>query len=540
MNYILSHGEVPTQWKQALVHPLPKESGGFRPISLLNCLSKIMDRLILDRMEAEIDDRRIQFGCRRAHSTQQAISRLLHVSSEAAKDDKFFLMFSLDLSKAYDRMDTSKLITKLLKLQVSSYLIIYIDSWLRQRTFQVRVNGVLSNEFTLHQGLPQGSPLSVGLWKLYVSDLPVHDNNCQAFMDDIVFWESVNSYEEARLKLQQWANDVEYWLNDHQMLLNSQKSKLLSNKDPIIRKPLVIQNCHYYPVQQLRYLGANLSTSPDGPDINIDLSNVKPDLKRRCAILSKVSKWLPSKMCLLFGKSIILGKLNFYLSFIGAESKETLQPLQIGLNEAMRFITGAFKTTPIPLLHSKSGIPPLQVLINKAAGSMWTSLHFQPNCLSDDYDNWEAQDNNGTTPLGALWKFEYELIHNFYPRRDNGSLFDTDGYTKVTIDQSRSLFSCKFTNTNLTRTKALELHSNGSLYIPQGDYTIWTDGSKKKHHGASGICCVSQLPGSNSTTGISYLPIFSSFEIEVCAIRDGLLHLKDNFDVKGKKNCSLY
>ena len=214
-------------------------------------------------------------------------------------------------------------------------------------------------------------------------------------------------------------------------------------------------------------------------DINIDLTNVKPDLKRRCSMLTKASKWLPSKLCLLFGKSIVLGKLNFYLSFLGAESEETLKPLQIGLNEAMRFITGAFRTTPISLLHSKSGIPPLKVLINKAAGSMWTSLHFQPNCLSDDYDNWEAQESNGITPLGALWKFEHELIHKFYPRREDGWMFDTDGYVKLTIDQSRSLFICKYTNANLTRKKALELHSKGSLPIPEGDFTVWTDGSKK-------------------------------------------------------------
>ena len=45
---------------------------------------------------------------------------------------------------------------------------------------------------------------------------------------------------------------------------------------------------------------------------------------------------------------------------------------------------------------------------------------------------------------------------------------------------------------------------------------------------------MSNLPGSNSTAGISYSPIFSSFEIEICAIRDGLLHLKENFNITGK------
>ena len=76
-----------------------------------------MNRLILDRMKAEVKDRKIHFHRKtKTHSTQQAISSLLHVISKAAKYDMFFLMFTLDLSKAYDRIDTFKLITKLLKL----------------------------------------------------------------------------------------------------------------------------------------------------------------------------------------------------------------------------------------------------------------------------------------------------------------------------------------------------------------------------------------------------------------------------------------
>ena len=112
-------------------------------------------------------------------------------------------MFSLDLSKAYDRLDTSKLLMKLINYQISPYLIRFIDSWLKERKFRVRLNGVMSDEFQTTEGLPQGSPLSVGLWKLYVADFPVGDSNCQAFMDDIIFWKSDVLYDEAfeRMKL---------------------------------------------------------------------------------------------------------------------------------------------------------------------------------------------------------------------------------------------------------------------------------------------------------------------------------------------------
>ena len=141
-------------------------------------------------------------------------------------------MFSLDLSKAYDRLDTSKLIHKMMLYQFLPYLIKFVDSWLTERTFKVRLNNIFSDEFHTSEGLPQGSPLSVGLWRIYVSDFPVPDSNCQAFMNDIIFWESGHSYNEVMNGMRRKALDLDLWLKNHQMCLNEKKSKLLINKLP--------------------------------------------------------------------------------------------------------------------------------------------------------------------------------------------------------------------------------------------------------------------------------------------------------------------
>ena len=527
MDEILRNGDLPPLWRQSIIHPVPKESGGFRPISLLNSLSKVMDKIVLARLENEIDERAMQFGCRKGHSTQQAIIRLLHNSAMAGENGDHFLLFSLDLSKAYDRLDISKLVTKLLNNGVSRYLVVFIDSWLRDRSFKVRVNGVLSDEFRVNQGLPQGSPLSVALWKIYVSDFPVPDSNCQAFMDDIIFWETGKSFNEARFKLQRLAQNVESWLTDNQMTLNIQKSRLLANKTPFIREPIVIHGCHYFPLKELKYLGINLLTCPDGPDFALELSEVKTDLKRRCAILSKVSRWIPSKLCSLFGKSLVLGKLNFYLAFLGAENKETLRPLEVGLNEALRFITGAFKSTPIPLLHSKSKIPPLGSLIRKAAGNLWISLQFHPTILTRDYEMWEATGNNGITPLGALWEFESHVIQYFQIDPNDNNSLEIDGGAVITKNQSEALHRCHYMHQDLTKEQALQLNRQSLFRIPKGDIAVWTDGSKSNNIGASGVYLVDEVTDENWTVSSPYKPIFSSFEIEVCAMIDGLREIME-------------
>ena len=150
----------------------------------------------------------------------------------------------------------------------------------------------------------------MGLWQFYVADFTVPDNNCQAFMDDIIFWEQGETYEETLTALQLHASRVDHWLEEHQMRLNEVKSRLISNKSPISSRCLQIQGCSYYPVKRLRYLGINLESKPEGPDLFLNLTEVKSDLRRRCSLLTKASRWLPSHMCHMFARSIIMGKLN--------------------------------------------------------------------------------------------------------------------------------------------------------------------------------------------------------------------------------------
>ena len=43
-------GRLPCKWKTALIVPIPKHSGDFRPISLTSCLCKMMERVVLHRL----------------------------------------------------------------------------------------------------------------------------------------------------------------------------------------------------------------------------------------------------------------------------------------------------------------------------------------------------------------------------------------------------------------------------------------------------------------------------------------------------------
>lgn len=76
----LSRGIFPKAWKEARVRWLPKKSGGFRPISLLPTLGKLLDRVVNARLmnwyerEGKMSER--QLGFRRARSTVDALVRV--------------------------------------------------------------------------------------------------------------------------------------------------------------------------------------------------------------------------------------------------------------------------------------------------------------------------------------------------------------------------------------------------------------------------------------------------------------------------------
>ena len=100
-----------------------------------------------------------------------------------------------------------------------------------------------------------------------------------------------------------------------------------------------------------------------------------------------------------------MGKLSYYLPFIGSESPSSLRPLETALNHCKGLITGAFCSTPISLLSSASGIPPLMMLIEKSAASLYVKIRTQDSLLSREYLSWDGIGDK-LSPLGNLWRFQ--------------------------------------------------------------------------------------------------------------------------------------
>ena len=182
-NAILRLFYFPLQWKVGQVILIlkpgkPSENvASYRPISLLPILSKVLEKLILQRLEPIIKQKNLipdhQFGFRSQHSTIEQVNRVYQVARTAMEQRKYCTAAFIDVSQAFDKVWHPGLLYKL-KQQLPADMYKMLFSYLSNRHFLVKVNNEVTKLHSIASGVPQGSVLGPLLYVLFTADLPLH------------------------------------------------------------------------------------------------------------------------------------------------------------------------------------------------------------------------------------------------------------------------------------------------------------------------------------------------------------------------------
>jgi len=380
-NAILKRGHIPAMWKKANIIVLlkPKKDkqhpSSYRPISLLSCLGKLLEKIIKQRLMLEIERRNIlpqhQAGFRPGKSTTYNIVRLerfaeSHLKNPIRRRHSAVILF--DIKAAFDSVWHDGLIYKLNDLRLPRYIINYLISFLHNRTAAIEIENVLSRPFNLMSGTPQGSPLSPLLYILYtadsMNDIPPHTEH-GLFADDTALWTSGHTLKNLTARLQQSIDAFESWCKSWKLKLQPTKTELIhfslhprkKYKNPVIVK---VENTTIKPLEHTRYLGIIIDKRLKW---RTHLEHIEKKIAPRIGLLRYLARsaYEPNnKIMINIYKSLVRTIIVYGSPVLLTADQKVWDRLQICQNKAIRAALGLPIYTSTKYIHTTSQLPKIK------------------------------------------------------------------------------------------------------------------------------------------------------------------------------------
>lgn len=238
-NLSFKTGFIPKDYKSAKVIPIYKAGeknrfDNYRPISILNAFSKLMEKIVACQMMKYLNKFNIlyehQYGFRSGRNTSQPLIQLINKVYQGlnSKTSEYTVSVFIDLKKAFDTCNISILVKKLEHYGFRGISSKWFSSYLNERTQYVEINGEKSSLKEITHGVPQGSVLGPILFLLYINDLPnAIEIFSSLFADDTIF---VNSNKDLKT-LEESTNiqleRAKIWFQSNKLSLNISKTKYI-------------------------------------------------------------------------------------------------------------------------------------------------------------------------------------------------------------------------------------------------------------------------------------------------------------------------
>ncbi|KAF8624012.1 hypothetical protein AX15_006087 [Amanita polypyramis BW_CC] len=409
-NDILKEGVWPTEFKIAntVVIPKPKridylKPKNFRPIALLDCVGKLLSKVLAARLQDESMKydllHPLQFGGIKQRSTTDAGLVLTEFVKKAQDSGQFTTCLAIDMAQYFPSLNHQVLKMMLTKLGFAPNITNLFSSYFEERVTIYLWGNDTSPKFSASDGVPQGDPLSPILSDLYVAlPLRVHfpltpsiSKNILSFIDDYVLvmisLSLSNNIKELRKLYIQFYGIVE----GCGLTIEPEKTEIfhftardLSKKQkPLIKNvsfppiSLPTKNEHFEwtdeeirikPKKIWRYLGfffdeeLNFKTH-----IQRYVNKAFSALNAMRMLGNSIEGFTPSKRKLAFSAcvwSIATYGAVLWFNKNAKGTKQKANALNKVKNTGMRWITGAFSTTPITVLELISYTPPILAQLN--------------------------------------------------------------------------------------------------------------------------------------------------------------------------------
>lgn len=377
-NDIWKTGNVPAEWKEYLVIPAlkpgkePTNIRSFRPIAKGNCIGKIFEHLIKNRLIwwAENNNKfaDYQYGFRPGRSTIDNIISLIMDVQQALSENCTIVTTFLDIQGAFDTVPHHPYFQHLQQMGVPLQAVRIIKNLITQRTVHIEVLGSIKATNITEKGLPQGAVLSPTNFNFYTNDMPPPKtirNKRRQYADDLA--NSTKSYgiPSAIMDNNTHNEEISQWLKKKQLAIEPDKVKAIifsrQHYKPGEHPDLYIDNKKIEIVKKHKHLGIYIDKNLTWKS---QIQHMEGKATKRLNMLKTLAgvRWgcHPSTMLTLY-KSVIRSQLEYGAIIFHNTAKTHSKRLDIIQNQAIRTCMGYMRSSPIAAMEVEANIPPLAI-----------------------------------------------------------------------------------------------------------------------------------------------------------------------------------
>jgi len=361
INLSLEQGSIECL-KSAVILPLlkgldslldPEIFKNYRPVSTLQLIGKIIERIVADRLDEHMDKNHLhcenQYGYKRCHSTETLLLKIANDLFLAC--DKLIptLLMLLDLSAAFDTVDQEKMLSILKnRFGIRGIALEWFRSFLIGRSQRVMINESFSESESVDYGVPQGSILGPKLFNMYAQSFAstMGTNikvSVEGYADDHQIQKRFNiifQFQFLSNGITDIFNVAELWMLEYFLKINSTKTLIMivappSTQERIHIKGTFVGNHCIRFVTEAKNLGVILDS------IMCFNSQVRKVIKGCYASLRKlarIKRYLSRDELLLLTCSLVFSQMDYCNSLYYRLHSDTLHMMQVVQNSAARLV----------------------------------------------------------------------------------------------------------------------------------------------------------------------------------------------------------
>lgn len=397
-NAMTRSGYFPSKWKISqiimILKPGKEETvaSSYRPISLLSSLSKLFEKMLLQKLHPVLEDNKLipehQFGFRQQHSSIEQVHRVVNEIKLALDGKNYCSAVFLDVAQAFDKVWHEGLIFKIKQLLPGNFHKI-LENYILNRKFQVKYNECFTTLCDINAGVPQGSVLGPILYLLYTADLPTSSNVVTStFADDTAIMVTNKNPQTASRDLQEHLSKVENWLERWRIKVNESKSTHITFTLNKRTCPMITLNNTNIPQHtNVKYLGLYLDRRLTWKKhIDMKRRQMKIKFSKMYWMMGRNSK-LSLDCKLLLYKTIIMPIWTYGIQLWGTTSASNKDILQRAQSKILRNITNAPWYIRNLNIHADLGVPTVENITREFSLRYKTRLEHHPNKLAQNLVN---------------------------------------------------------------------------------------------------------------------------------------------------------